>query len=134
MMAGGGLVALGAAHSLSSDREGFELTRLHQAPDERDEQASSHRSDAAVAGPGRLLAPLVAIPARATVTIELSPAADLFVDGRPAGNGAHLVQQLQPGFHLFEGRREGYRSIARNIEITTKGPNTVRLELSRSER
>ena len=76
-------------------------------------------------------------PARlGTVSLGIAPYdADVWVDGRRFGRGGRnerVALRLDPGRHRIEVRRSGYRTYAREVNVTSGGTITLNVNLRRS--
>lgn len=72
-------------------------------------------------------------PARTgRLVINVLPWGNVFVDGRSVGYPPVVLEDLTPGDHRVEIRREGYEPIEQSISVRAGEEKRVHLHLSRS--
>jgi hypothetical protein len=70
-------------------------------------------------------APAATTPTFGLLTIDSDPFGTVFIDGTEVGDVPVVNQQLTPGRHIVEVRREGFRSTADTVEAVAG--NAIRL-------
>jgi serine/threonine-protein kinase len=74
----------------------------------------------------------IAEPVRGSVLVHVKPAAQVSIDGQPAGSGADVTRDgLPPGHHLVEATHAGYKTASKEIDVVGGQRAEVQLELVR---